>query len=392
MARRMMEGSQAVAGAVALCRPQVISAYPITPQTHIVQELGQMVADGELKAEFVNVESEHSAASVVLGASATGVRVYTASSSQGIMLMAEVLFNIAGMRLPVVLTCVNRALSAPLNIWNDQQDSISVRDSGVLQLYAENNQEAADLIYQAYRIAEDHRIMLPVMVCMDGYILSHAWEGVDIPDQETVDGFLPPYEPIYKLDPDSPLSFGMYMEPDKYTETRYMIQRTMERAIGVIQEVAHDFERAFGRPSVGIMEEYQTEDASTVLVAMGSVASTIKDVVDELRGRGERVGVLRLVSYRPFPNDLLYGALGQTQDIIVIEKALSLGGPAPLASDLRSAFYGRPTQPHISSFVGGLGGRDITGDTIRAALERARTGVVDGEFLDLRADLELEGV
>jgi pyruvate ferredoxin oxidoreductase alpha subunit len=388
----MMEGSQAVAQAVALCRPQVISAYPITPQTHIVQELGQMVADGELRAEFVNVESEHSAASVVLGASATGVRVYTASSSQGIMLMAEVLFNIAGMRLPVVLTCANRAVSAPLNIWNDQQDSISMRDSGVMQLYAENNQEAADLIYLAYRIAEDHRVMLPVMVCMDGYILSHAWEGVDIPDQETVDGFLPPYEPLYKLDPDNPLSFGMYMEPDKYTETRYMIQRTMERAIGVIQEVAHDFERTFGRPSVGVMEEYQTEDAAMVFVAMGSVASTIKEVVDDLRGRGEKVGVLRLVSYRPFPKGLLYEALGQTQDIIVIEKDLSLGGPAPLASDLRSAFYGRPTQPRISSFVGGLGGRDITGDTIRAALEKVRTGMVDGEFLELRTDLELEGI
>ena len=391
MARRMMEGSQAVASAVALCRPQVISAYPITPQTHIVQELGQKVADGDLVAEFVNVESEHSAASVVLGASATGVRVYTASSSQGIMLMAEVLFNISGMRLPVVLTCVNRALSAPLSIWNDQQDSISVRDSGFLQLYAENNQEAADLVYQAYRIAEDHRIVLPVMVCMDGYILSHAWEGVDIPDQSAVDAFLPPFEPIYKLDPDQPMTFGMFMEPDKYLENRFMIQNAMERAVGVIQEVAHDFERAFGRASAGVMEEYQTEDASTVFVVMGSLASTIKEVVDELRERGEKVGVLRLVSYRPFPLDLVCGALARTEHIIVIEKALSLGGPAPMVSELRSAFYGRPAQPGVTGFVAGLGGRDITVDTVKAALERARAEVgVDG-FLDLQKDLELEG-
>lgn len=392
MPRKMMEGSQAVAEAVALCRPRVIAAYPITPQTHIVQELATMVADGELQAETVNVESEHSAASVVLGASATGVRTYTASSSQGILLMTEVLFNLAGMRLPVVLHCSNRAVSAPLNIWNDQQDSISMRDAGVIQLYAENNQEAADLSYQAYRIAEDHRVMLPVMICLDGYILSHAWEGVDIPSQEQVDAYLPPFKPLYTLDPGNPLSLGMYMEPDKYTETRYMIQRAMDRAITVIQEAAHDFERAFGRPAPGVMEEYHTQDAATVLVGLGSVTSTMKVVADKMRARGRKVGVLKLVSYRPFPAELIRQALARTRQVIVIEKAISLGSRGPLAAELRSAFYGRRPAPRIHGFIAGLGGRDITTETIKTALDRARKGIVDGEFLELRQDLELEEV
>lgn len=392
MTKKLLEGSQGIAEAVALCRPQVIAAYPITPQTHIPQELAEMVADGKLKAEWVNVESEHSAASVVLGASATGVRVFTASSSQGILLMNEVLFNIAGMRLPVVLVCVNRAVSAPLNIWNDQQDSISQRDTGVIQLYAEDNQEAADLIYQAYRVAEDHRVLLPVMVCLDGYVLSHAWETIDIPSQEQVDSFLPPFKPLYKLDPENPLSFGMYMEPDKYMETRYMIQHTMEQSIGIIQKVAHDFERTFGRPAAEIIDEYQTQDATTILVGLGSMVSLFKEVVDQLRFQGQKVGVLKIVCYRPFPKEQLYQALKGAKNIVVIEKATSLGFGGPVAGELRSVFYGCPQQPAISGFIAGLGGRDITAETVKTALEKAHQRQVDTEFLDLRTDLELEGV
>ena len=217
--KEFLEGSRAVAEVVRLCKPGVISAYPITPQTHIVEELAQMVANGQLKSQFVNVESEHSAASVVLGAVATGVRAFTATSSQGLIYMAEVLFNIAGMRLPLVLTCANRALSAPINIWNDQQDSISLRDSGWIQLYAENNQEAVDLHLLGYRIGEDKSVMLPVMVCMDGFILTHGMESVDIPQQEEVDKFLPAYKPLYKLDPAEPVSMGLLADPDYYLET-----------------------------------------------------------------------------------------------------------------------------------------------------------------------------
>lgn len=246
---RMLQGARALAEMTALCRPKVISAYPITPQTLIVEELSQIVADGDLDADFINVEGEHSAASLVLGASATGVRVFTSSSSQGLLLMSEVVFNIAGMRLPVIMVCVNRSVSAPLNIWNDQQDSVIVRDSGWIQLYGENNQEGCDLLLQAYKIGEDRRLMLPVMVCVDGYVLPHAYEVVDLPGQDEVDAFLPPFEPLYKLDVDNPMTIGAYADPDKYMETRYMLHETMNRSIPVIEEVARDFARAFGRPS-----------------------------------------------------------------------------------------------------------------------------------------------
>jgi pyruvate ferredoxin oxidoreductase alpha subunit len=389
---RMIQGCRAIAETVTLCRPLVISAYPITPQTLIVEELASMVAEGELKAEFVNVEGEHSAASLVLGASATGVRVFTATSSQGLLYMSEVVFNIAGMRLPVVMVNANRSVSAPLNIWTDQQDSMSMRDSGWLQLYAENNQEACDLILQAYKIAEDHRVMLPVMVCVDGFVLPHAFEVVDLPTQEDADAFLPPYQPIYRLDPDDPYTMGAFAEPDKYMETRYMIQRTMETSIPIVEEVAGEFKRAFGRTSGGLFEKYRVEDASTVVVALGSMAGTIKDVVDGLREKGEKVGVLRLITYRPFPKEALYEALKGAQNIVVMEKALSLGGSAPLATELRSIFYGSPASPRISGFVIGLGGRDVTVDDVKATIAKAQQELIDMEFVGIRTDLELEGI
>ncbi|MDP7239833.1 MAG: pyruvate ferredoxin oxidoreductase [Dehalococcoidia bacterium] len=392
MARRIIEGSRAVAEAVALCKPQVVAAYPITPQTHIVHELAQLVADGNLKLEFVNVESEHSAASVVLGASATGVRVFTSSSSQGLVLMAEVLFNIAGMRLPVVLACVNRAVSAPLSIWTDHQDSMVVRDAGILQFYSENAQEAADLTYLAYRVAEDHRVLLPAMVCLDGYVISHAWEVVDMPEADQVDAYLPPFQPPYRLDPTHPVSMGMYAEPDKYLEARYMVQRAMERSIGIIQDASNDFERVFGRPCPGLMEEYRMEDADTVMVAMGSMASTAKMVVDQHRESGEKLGLLKLITYRPFPEKLLYQALEPASRVVVLDKAVSLGAQGPLGTEVRSMFLGQPRPRSVSTFILGLGGRDVTESVIDDALRKARRGQQTGEFLDLRSDLDLEEV
>jgi pyruvate ferredoxin oxidoreductase alpha subunit len=338
-----------------------------------------MVADGDLNAQYVRVESEHSAASAVLGASAVGARAYTASSSQGIMLMAEVLFNIAGLRLPVVMTAANRALSAPINIWNDQQDSYSVRDAGWIQLHAEDNQEAVDLHIQAYRIAEDARVELPVMVCMDGFVLTHSYEPVDIPEQELVDRFLPPTR---KLDPANPVSFGMYAE-EGYSETRYAIQVAMERAKGVIQEVADEFERTFGRRSGGLLQGYRTEDADLVLMATGSIMGLLKSVVDELRAEGQRVGALKLVSYRPFPSQALAQALAGAKKVAVFEKAVSLGGVGILAADLRSALHRVKDAPEVSSFIVGLGGKDITADTIRKAVETAMAGYVDSHFMEL---------
>ena len=317
--RKMIEGSRAVAEAVALCRPEVISAYPITPQTHIVEELSQIVADGELDCEYVRVESEHSAASVCLGAVAAGSRAYSATTSQGMLLMVEVLYNIAGMRLPMVITGVNRAISAPLNIWNDQQDTMAVRDTGWLQLYAEDNQEALDMHFQAYKISEDDRVLLPVMVCMDGFILTHTYETVDMPTQEQVDAFLPRYNPLYKLDVTDPYTLGAYAGPEIYQEVRYVIQRDCLAAKEIVKEVARDFQAAFGRWYGDVMDTYRTEDAETVFVAMGSVVGTLKDWVEAKRAAGEKVGVVKLRCFRPFPAEELVAAVSGAKRVVVVE-------------------------------------------------------------------------
>ncbi|MDD5044759.1 MAG: pyruvate ferredoxin oxidoreductase [Candidatus Omnitrophica bacterium] len=387
--KEFIEGSRAVAEAVRLCKPGVISAYPITPQTHIVEELAQMVAEGSLNSQFVNVESEHSAASVVLGASATGVRAYTASSSQGILLMCEVLFNIAGMRLPLVLTCANRAISAPINIWNDQQDSISMRDAGWVQIYAENNQEAADMHFIAYRLAEDKNIMLPVMVCMDGFILTHGIETVDIPKQEEVDKFLPVYSPLYKLDTATPMTLGPLVGPDYYLETRYAIQETHKDVLTLLPKLAADFKAVFGRDYKNLLiEEYRTEGAEKVIVAMGSVCGTVKTVVDQMRAKGKKVGLLRVVSYRPFPYQEVYQALKDIPKVAVLDKSVSLGGYAPLAVEVKAACYGKKKTPKvISSFVAGLGGRDITVESIEEIYRRLTTKEVNLDFIDLKPEL-----
>lgn len=390
--RELLEGSQAVAEAVRLCKPGVISAYPITPQTHIVEELASMIAQGKLRAEFVNVESEHSAASVVLGAVATGVRAFTATSSQGLLLMAEVVFNIAGMRLPVVMTCANRSVSAPLNIWNDHQDAITVRDSGWIQLHAENIQEALDLHIQAYRIGEAPKIMLPVIVNMDGFILTHGLEVVDVPNQEQVDNFLPEYRPLYKLDVENPLTLGPLVGPDYYLETRFAIQETHKDVLELIPLVKDEFQKAFGRPSGGLVESYRIDDAEKVIVAMGSACGTIKDVVDGLRAKGKKVGCLRIVTYRPFPAGEIYRALKDVPRVAVLEKAVSLGSYSPLLAEIRSCFSGRKKSPVISGFVIGLGGRDITVDSIKEVFKRLTAKPVSEEYIDLKPELLQETI
>jgi len=386
--KEFLEGSLAVAKAVKLCKPGVISAYPITPQTHIVEELAQMVADGELNAQFVNVESEHSAASVVLGATATGVRAYTATSSQGLLYMGEVIFNIAGMRLPLVLTDANRAISAPINIWNDQQDTVSLRDAGWVQFYVEDNQEAVDFHFLAYRLSEDRSIMLPVMVCMDGFILTHGIETVDIPTQEQVDKFLPPYNLAYKLDVENPLTLGPLADPDYYMETRFAIQETQKKVLKFIPQLTQEFAKVFGRSYNGLVEEYQTKDAERVIVAMGSVCGTIKDVVDELRKKGKKVGLLKVTSYRPFPIQEIYEALKNVPKVAVLDRALSLGSYAPLAGETKAVFFGKKKKPQIiSSFIVGLGGRDITRDSIKEIFRLLTQKEKACEFIDLKPEL-----
>ena len=370
--KEFLEGAVAIARTVATCKPAVISAYPITPQTHIVEELASLIANGKLKAEFINVESEHSAASCVLGASATGVRVYSSTSSQGLLLMAEVLFNAAGMRLPVVMCCVNRAVSAPINIWNDQQDIVTVRDAGLILLFAETIQEACDLHIQAFKIAEDPNIMLPCLVNIDGFILSHGYEPVEIPSQDLVDKFLPPYNPPYKLDVNNPLTFGPLVGPEWYLETRYAIQETLNNDVKKkIVEVAEEFTKLFGRKSYGLFEEYKTEDAETIFVTMGSLAGVIKEVVDELRERGEKVGLLRIITYRPFPEEVAKVLL-KAKRILVLEKCISLGAKGPLCEDVISVLYTQVSSngsklPTVQNFICGLGGRDVSKEELLEA-------------------------
>lgn len=385
--KKYIEGSMAVAEAVSLCRPHVVSAYPITPQTHIVENLSQMHADGIYKGQFINVESEFSAASVCLGAVATGARAYTATTAQGLLLMAEVLYNMAGMRLPLVLTCANRAVSAPINIWTDHSDAMALRDCGFIQLYAENNQEAADLHYQAYKIAEDNSVRLPVMINMDGFLLTHSFEPVDIPTQEEIDEFLPPYKPEYYLNVNRPITFGSMVGEDGYMEVRYFLEEAMKNAMGVIEKVTKEFESKFGRKFGVFVDTYKIEDADTVIVAMGSVVGTIKEAIDLMRNNGIKVGLLKVRVFRPFPKQVIVDHLKNIKNVIVIDRASSVGSGGILANEIKAACYGNTTIPKIHSFIVGLGGRDITVKTIVdlvGSLTNAK--VYDSHFAELDHD------
>ena len=303
---KQIEGSRAMAEGIALCRPEVICAYPITPQTHIVEGLGEMVRTGELKnCEFINVESEFAALSVAIGASAAGARAYTATASQGLLFMAEAVYNASGLGLPIVMTLGNRAIGAPINIWNDHSDAMSMRDAGWMQLFAETNQEAVDLHIQAFRLAEE--LSMPVMVCVDGFILTHAVERIDIPDQAEVDAYLPPYEPVQVLDPPDPISIGAMVGPEAFTEVRFLQHYKQTLALRLIPEFAAEFKTRFGRESGGLLRTYRAEDAEMLVVAMGSVNGTIKDTIDEMRADGFRIGLVTLVSFRPFPTQSLRG-------------------------------------------------------------------------------------
>jgi pyruvate ferredoxin oxidoreductase alpha subunit len=354
---QQIEGSQAVAQAVAYCRPDVICAYPISPQTHIVEKLSAIVKQGELgRAQFINVESEFAAMSVAIGASATGARTYTATASQGLLYMVEAVYNAAGLGLPIVMTVANRAIGAPINIWNDHSDSMSQRDSGWIQLYAESNQEALDLHLQAYRLAE--HVSLPVMVCMDGFILTHAYERIDIPDQERVDEFLPPFEPRQVLDPADPLTIGAMVGPEAFSEVRYLMHAKQMEALDVIPAIAADFEQSFGRPSGGLVRGYRIEDAETVVVALGSVLGTIEDVIDEMRDEGIKIGALAIRCFRPWPADEVRAAVAGAKRVIVLEKAFAVGAGGIVGQNTRLALTGLPIE--VNDVVAGLGGRPIT--------------------------------
>ncbi len=378
---KQCEGSQAVAEAVAMCRPEVICAYPISPQTHIVEGLGAMVKSGALgRCEFINVESEFAAMSVAIGASAAGARAYTATASQGLLFMAEAVYNASGLGLPIVMTVANRAIGAPINIWNDHTDSMSMRDAGWIQIFAETNQEALDLHIQAFRIAEE--LSLPVMVCMDGFILTHAYERVDVPTQAQVDQYLPPYEPRQVLDPREPVTIGAMVGPEAFTEVRYLAHAKQMQALELMPQIAAEFRQVFGRDSGGLIKTYRTQDAETIVIALGSLLGTIKDTVDDLREQGVKIGVLGITSYRPFPISDLRDALAQAKRVVVVEKCFAVGIGGIVSRDVRSAVRNRP-QP-VYAVVAGLGGRAITKASLhRLLLEAIADKLELLTFLDL---------
>ncbi len=380
---KVVEGSYAIADAVRCCSPDVVSVYPITPQTHIVEHLSEFVADGKLDCEYINVDSEFSSISSLIGASAAGARTYTSTTSQGLALMFEVLYNVSGMRLPIVMTTVNRSLSAPLSIWNDQQDALGARDSGWIQIYAENVQEAIDLAPQLYKISEDPKILTPSMSCMDGFILTHVYEPVEFLDIEKVKEFLPPFRPEYVLDPKNPKTFGAFTDPSWFTEFKYLQYQAMERSLKKIEEVSKEFEEVFGRGYGGLIDTYAMEDAEVVLVTMGSIIGTIKEAIDELRSEGVKVGLVKIRSYRPFPAEALKNALKDANVIVVIEKDLSMGYESALLTDLKGAFYNSSIKTPIIGFAVGLGGRDVAITHIRKMVEKAskvKDGGIESEF------------
>jgi pyruvate ferredoxin oxidoreductase alpha subunit len=367
--KKVIEASQAVAFAAKLCKPQVVAAYPITPQTHIVERIADLVYDGEMEAELVDVESEHSALSACLGAQAAGVRTFTATASQGLALMHEVLFAVSGMRLPIVMAIANRALSAPINIWNDHQDSISARDSGWMQFYVESAQEALDTTIMAYKVAENQKILVPAMVCLDGFTLTHVFEPLSIPDQKEVDSFLPAYKPLFKLDPKKPVSMGPIGYPNSYMEFKLQQQDAMKLALSEIKKVQADFLKKFGRTyGNGLIETYKTKGADVAIVAMGTICSTTKDIVDELRKKGKKVGLIKIKTFRPFPEQDIIEVAKDIKALAVLDRNISLGQDGAVYTDIKAALKGCKTI--VNSFIVGLGGRDVTPGTIMAAINK----------------------
>ncbi len=360
--KQVLMGDHAVSHAVRLCRAQVISAYPITPQTFIVEEISEMCADGRLDARFVMVESEHSAMACVIGASAAGSRAFTATSSHGLALMHEVLHWAAGARLPIVMANVNRTLGPPWNILCDHSDSMAQRDTGWIQFYVETNQEALDTIIQGFRIAE--QVLLPVMVNLDGFFLSHTTEVVDVPEEGAVDTFLPPYQAEYKLDVEDPITMGAMCLDIKFMALRYGQQDAMDEALRIAAVVDDEYGKNFGR-SYGLTETYRTEDAEIILVTSGTITGTTRVVIDRLRDEGQAVGLLRIRLLRPFPYHEIRDALQHAERIAVIDRSVSLGLGGGLASEIRAALYGIDGRhPPIFGFVAGLGGKDVVPEDI----------------------------
>jgi pyruvate ferredoxin oxidoreductase alpha subunit len=379
MAKRIgIEVSIAMSEAVMMANADVIAAYPITPQTHIVEHLSELVADGELDAEFVPVESEHSAMSACIGSSAAGARTFTATSSQGLALMHEILYMPPAMRLPIVLGIANRALSAPISIWNDHSDVMGERDTGWIHLFAENGQEVFDLTLQAFRIAEDPDVMLPVAINLDGFTLSHVIEPILFPEQEEVNKYIPPFNPKVRLDPANPVSMGILGMPEIYTEARKAQEEALLSSKKTILKAWDEFDNQFGR-KYNPIESYRTEDAETILIIMGSLAETCMTAVDEMREEGKKVGLVSIRLWRPFPDDEFKQALAKAKKVGVIDRSLVPGAHGgPVFMETRSLMYSAPNPPAMFGFSLGLGGRDATRDDFKYIYEQCQAPLERG--------------
>jgi len=389
MAKRVgMEVSIAAAEAVKQANVDVISAYPITPQTHIVEHLSELVANGELDAEFIPVESEHSALSVCLGSSAAGARSFTCTSSQGLALMSEITYITSPLRLPIVMIIANRTLSAPLSIWNDHSDVMSIRDCGWIQIFTENGQEVYDHVFFAYRLAEDREVLFPVIVNMDGFILSHVIEPIELIDQEKIDQFLPPYQPLYRLHPDHPVTMGAFALPSIFAETKKSHEMALRSSMSKILEIWKAFGDLTGR-YYNPIETYQAEDAETLLVTMGSCGETASVAVDRMREEGRAVGLVKIRLWRPFPFEAFKKATLRAKQLVVIDRAVSVGGPGgPVASEVKAAIYGEEKRPSVYNFVAGISGRDVTPSDFIKMVDKAEIEIEEGN----RAGYEIYGV
>jgi pyruvate ferredoxin oxidoreductase alpha subunit len=379
MSKRVgMEVSIAAAEAVKQANVDVISAYPITPQTHIVEHLSELVANGEMEAEFFCVESEHSALSVCVGSEATGARSFTCTSSQGLALMSEITYIASGLRLPIVMVIANRTLSAPLSIWNDHSDVMSIRDCGWVQFFTENGQEVYDHIFIAYRLGEEREVLLPVIVNMDGFTLSHVIEPIELIDQEKIDQFLPPYQPLYRLHPDRPVTMGAFALPSIFAETKKAQEVVLRSSISKILETWKAFGEMTGR-YYNPIETYRAEDADTLLVTMGSLGETASVAVDRLREEGRSVGLVKIRLWRPFPFDAFKQAVLKAKQLVVIDRAVSVGGPGgPVASELKSAIYGEEIRPDVYNFVAGISGRDVAPSDFIKMVDKAEIEIEEG--------------
>lgn len=367
-----IEVSLAMAEAVKLAEAEVIAAYPITPQTHIVEHLSDLVANGELDAEYVPVESEQSAMSACLGSSAAGARTFTATSSQGLMLMAEMVFIAPMLRLPIVMVVANRAISGPINIWNDHSDIMAIRDCGWIQIFAENGQEATDMSIISFRIAEDKDVMMPVILNIDGFTLSHFIEPITFPEKAKVDKYLPAYETSHKLDIAKPMSIGALGAPEVYTEARKMMDNTLLASKAGVVKAFNDFEKMFGR-KYNLVETYKAEDAETIIVTMGSISETAMVAIDEMRAEGEKVGLVRIRLWRPFPVEEFRAAVKGAKNLAVVDRHFIPGFPeGPVATEIRALMYHEESRPRMSNFILGLGGRDVPRNHFKYIVEQVK--------------------